>query len=397
MTALTLIAFALAVATVIGCVYQVVATMLVRRFMQTDEPVPKTHTGVSVLKPLHGDELGLADNLRALCRADYPTVQIVCNTLDADDPAQAIAQRVRGEFPAIDMTVLSGDGGNPARNRKIASLDRMLPEARHPIVVFADADVGAAPHYLDMAVAGLEQPNAGIVTFLYIAQPIDTLWSALEALWINTAFLPSVLVARAVGRNDGCFGATIALHRETLEKIGGLSPLRDILADDFALGAAVRRLGLGIELATRPVEMVVHHADFASLFAHELRWGRTIAGLDRLGYTASILTQPLVFALAAVLVGGLAWPFLTLLAVTAIVRFPGGSPAGACLAFDPCAGTLARAARIPYFRGVRSGSLGPDRAVARGPVPHPPRRHDAACPVKVPPHDEDPVPQSALL
>lgn len=317
---LPLIAFILAAAAVIGCVYHVLATMLVRRFMQADEPAPKTRTGVSILKPLHGDEPGLADNLRALCRTDYPSVQIVCNTLDSADPAQAVAARVRAEFPAIDMVVTAGGDENMARNRKIASLERMLSEARNPIIAFADADVGAREHYLDMAVAALEKPGAGLVTFLYVAQPADTRWSALEALWINTAFLPSALVARAVGRTDGCFGATIALRRDTLDRAGGLSPLRDILADDFALGAAVRDLGLGIELAPRPVEMVVHHDSFASMFAHELRWGRTIAGLDRLGYTASVLTQPLIFALAATLFSGFTWPFLALLAATLITR-----------------------------------------------------------------------------
>ena len=43
----------------------------------------------------------------------------------------------------------------------------------------------------------------------------------LGALQINQYFLPGALLARAMGRQD-CLGATMALRRETLERIGGL-------------------------------------------------------------------------------------------------------------------------------------------------------------------------------
>ena len=70
------------------------------------------------------------------------------------------------------------------------------------------------------------------------AAPVEGLWSRLGAMGVNHGFFPSALVARALGRRDGCFGATIALQRQTLDAVGGLAPLRDILADDWALGAA---------------------------------------------------------------------------------------------------------------------------------------------------------------
>jgi ceramide glucosyltransferase len=135
---------------------------------------------------------------------------------------------------------------------------------------------------------------------------------------VNHGFLPSALVARALGRKDGCFGATMALRRETLDAVGGLAPLRDVLADDWALGAAVRRLGYQIALAARPIDMIVHEPSFASLFAHEIRWGRTIATVDRMSYMASVMTQPVVLAALAALTGGAG--FLPLLVAAGAVR-----------------------------------------------------------------------------
>jgi ceramide glucosyltransferase len=319
MILLHLIALVLAAAACIGIVYQIAAAALVRRFVRRAPPVPARRPPVSVLKPLAGDEAGLADHLQSLAHQDYPGLQIVCGTLDPKDPAQPVAAQVRDQFPKVDMVVVAGEG-SAAKNRKIASLENLLAHARHGLLILADADVAAHPGYIDDLVAGLEEPGIGIVTALYVARPTDTPWSRLEASWINHAFLPSALVARAVGRRDGCFGATIALTRATLEKAGGLKPLRDLLADDWALGAAVRRLGLGIAVASRPVDMIVDHGSFASMAAHELRWARTIAALDRKGYAASILTQPVILALLGALAGGLDIGFLAVFAAAIAVR-----------------------------------------------------------------------------
>jgi ceramide glucosyltransferase len=321
MFVLHILALILAVATLIGIVYQIAAALLVWRFARAPAAQPVERSAISVLKPLHGDEPGLADNLRALCRQDYPVLQIVCGALDPADPALPVASAVRAEFPETDMVVVAGLAKpSEAMNRKVANLENLMTHARHEILVLADADVHARAGYLDDIAAALAKPGAGIATCLYVGRPEPNIWSRLEALWINNAFLPSALVARAVGRRDGCFGATIALRRDTLDRAGGLAPLRDILADDWGLGAAVRKLGLGIELAARPVDIVVHHPDMGSMLAHELRWGRTIASLDPIGYAASILTQPVIQSLLAMLAAGFRPAYIAHFAVALAVR-----------------------------------------------------------------------------
>ena len=49
----------------------------------------------------------------------------------------------------------------------------------------------------------------------------------------------------------------MALRRETLEAIGGFVVLRDQLADDYALGAAVRRAGRRVVLSHHLVDTMV--------------------------------------------------------------------------------------------------------------------------------------------
>ncbi len=62
------------------------------------------------------------------------------------------------------------------------------------------------------------------------------IWSRLATQWIDFHFLPSVVVGMALGLAKPCFGSTIALRRDTLERIGGFMAFKDRLADDYAIG-----------------------------------------------------------------------------------------------------------------------------------------------------------------
>ncbi len=91
-----------------------------------------------------------------------------------------------------------------------------------------------------------------------------------------------------------CFGSTIALRRDTLAHIGGFDAFANTLADDYAMGDAIRRLGLKVEIAPFTVGHTFSEVSFADLWAHELRWARTIrprrscglCGIDRHSSTA---------------------------------------------------------------------------------------------------------------
>ena len=110
--------------------------------------------------------------------------------------------------------------------------------------MLADSDIVVEPDYLARVVAALGEPGVGLVTCLYRGLANAGSWSRLAAAAIDLHFLPSVLVGVTAGLAQPCFGSTIALRRETLEAIGGFAAFNDQLADDYAIGAAVRRLGL---------------------------------------------------------------------------------------------------------------------------------------------------------
>ena len=313
-------AWLLMAASALGCLYLAYACRAVRRFAERPRPRAAARPPVSLLKPLHGQDRELAENLRSFCRQDYPGLQIVFGVQHAEDAALPVVRRLAEEFPAIDLALVV-EAGRRGGNLKVANLQNMLPKARHDLLVIADSDMRVAPNYLAEVTAPFADPAIGLVTCLYRGISSGGFWSDLACLHVNHSFLPQAVVGEAVGAGAGCFGATIALKRATLEKIGGFAAFADELADDHALGAAVRRAGLRVELSPHLVDDVIAEPSLGAMFRHELRWARTIRLIAPLGFLGSIVTYPLPLALLVTALGVLPVAAPTLLAAAFCSRY----------------------------------------------------------------------------
>lgn len=326
MQILDLFAWALLAGSALGCLYLWYACHAVARFCsRVAPPLPAgAAPPVSILKPLHGEDAALAENLRSFCRQDYPAFQLVFGVADAGDPAVAVVQALMAEFPSRDIALVV-DPRRRGANFKVANLGNMLPAARHPILVIADSDMRVGPSYLAEVVAPLLEggamPAAGLVTCLYRGVSTGGLWSDLASLHINHGFLPQAVVAERIGRGAGCFGATMALRRATLDAVGGFEALSDELADDHELGQAVRRSGQAVMLSPRLVDNIVGEPGFAALYRHELRWARTIRLAAPAGFAGSVITHPVLLALLATALGALPLAAPAMLALALLSRW----------------------------------------------------------------------------
>jgi ceramide glucosyltransferase len=289
------------------------------RFARRPLPRATRCPAVSVLKPLCGAEPELYENLRSFAEQDYPAFEIVLGVDRPDDSALPAACALMRDLPRRDIALATGAGAGA--NRKVANLENMLRQAHGRILVLADSDMRVEPHYLAAVAAPLADRAIGIVTCLYRGVPCGGRWSRFGALHINFGFLPSALVGDALGWGGGCFGATIALERDTLAAIGGFGWLRDQLADDHRLGEAVRERGLEVHLSRYLVEARVFEPAFAGLWRHELRWARTVRGIAPASFLGSVLAQPLALAAlgaAAARFGSISCAFL---ALTLVLRW----------------------------------------------------------------------------
>lgn len=281
---------------------------------------PPRPAPVSILKPLCGAEPGLDDSLRSLCRQDYAgSVQIIFGVQHPADPALAVLEGLKRDYPQLDLTVVV-DPTRHGASAKVSNLINMMRAARHDWLVLADSDVTVPPGYLAAVTAPLVDPAVGIVTCPYRGVPRPGLWSSLGALFINDWFIPSVRVAALFGSRAFAFGATIALRRDTLDAIGGFRAVADQLADDYRLGELTRRRGQRTVLSDVVVDTWVDERSFRQLAQHGLRWLRTIRVVRPAGYAFSAVTFSLpVAALGCALAGGTGVA-LALLAATAVLR-----------------------------------------------------------------------------
>jgi ceramide glucosyltransferase len=266
-----------------------------RRTARTCRPLPPgtAWPAVSVLKPLKGPGIDLYENLASFCRQDYPEYQIVFGVEDAHDPAVAVVQQIRRDFP--DRDIVLSVGSLPGANRKVANLVHMVRQARHGILVMSDSDIRVRPDYLRAMVGPMADPEGdprvALTTTLYRGVGHFGLPSVIESLFINTDFVPMVLAAQVAQRFRYAYGASIAFRREALDRIGGFEPLADHLADDYVLGNRIARAGYRLVLLPHMVETVLDSVTLGDVWRHQLRWTRTYRVCQPISWIFVVVTH----------------------------------------------------------------------------------------------------------
>lgn len=288
----------------LGCFYFVFVGLSVLRYRMREHGSAGAPVPVSVIVPLCGAEPGLAPRLRALRDQDYAApVEVLCGTLDPDDPAIEVVRQLAAER-ADRSVVCHVETHAHGQNLKVANLANIAKHAKHDTLVLIDSDIVVGRHYLAGVVAELQRPGVGAVTCLYYGIHDGGLWSKLGALSANTHFLPNVVGGLTLGLARPCFGATIALTRDMLRRIGGFAAFADQLWDDYAIGDAVRGTGHDVAVAPFAVGHVYTAVSAGDLIAHKVRQDCTIKSINPLGHTGSVITHPFPLALIAAGLGG---------------------------------------------------------------------------------------------
>jgi len=283
--------------------------------------------GVTLLKSLKGLDPGMYDAFRSHCQQNYAgEYELLFGVSTFTDPAVAAVEQLQQEFPErkiqlIECPLQLGTNG------KVSTLVQLAAHARYDILLINDSDITVTPHYLERAVSGFAPKPAtqdkpvGLVTALYRGRAHDTMLSRMESLGIATDFMAGVLLSKMVegGLHYG-LGSTLAVRREALETIGGLSVLVDQLADDYELGVRVDRAGFRVALSTEVVETSVPPYKWHGFVEHQLRWARTVRDARPGGYIGLLFTHGLPLALLNVIASGLSPISLWIFAMSLFLR-----------------------------------------------------------------------------
>jgi ceramide glucosyltransferase len=301
--ALTVALLVLAAASVAVTLAAHIAVRLVLRRGQT---APAHLPPVSILKPLKGCDDGLYENLVALAQQAYPEFEILCGTADPEDPALAVAERVRDEFPYVRMRVVTGApmfGLNP----KVTNLRHIARFASYPCWLVSDSNVRPEQGYLRAMATALAGPGVGLVHSVLGGVGEDGLGATLENLHMNGWVVSAVAGADVLARHPCVIGKSMMFRQRDLERVGGWQGVRDLLAEDYVLGQRFAGAGMRVALCPHVLPVVSGRRTVRQFLERHVRWGQMRRCIAPLTYLAEPLLNPVPLLGAAGALGALGW------------------------------------------------------------------------------------------
>ena len=232
---------------------------------------------VTVIAPCRGLDMELEINLEALFELDYPTYEIVFVVDDEADPAVEVINAVLAEhrLPACDS---AGTGRlaacvpaklivAPKANHSSQKVENLREAVLHTspeseAFVFVDSDVRPSCGWLRALVAPLADENEGAATgYRWFIAKNPTFASDLGSSW-------NASIASALGPNiksNFCWGGSMAIRRDTFERLQMRDKWEGTLSDDFAVTRAMSEANLPIVFVPQALTASVDDCTFGEM------------------------------------------------------------------------------------------------------------------------------------
>jgi ceramide glucosyltransferase len=290
----------------IYCGMVVVGAVRFARRRRREERTPVEFTPpVSVLKPLHGAEPDLEENLRSFFALDYPEYELLFCARHEGDAGLQIAKRLAAGHPEVRARFLTcGEPRFP--NAKMWSMAALSEAASYETLVTSDADARVTPDYLRRMVQELADPQRELASCLYIGRTSGGFAAQLDAVGKSVEMSGGIFVADMIeGGTRFALGVSMILRRGTFQKAGGYEDLGQYYAEDFVLGQRLAAKGYGVRMANYVVRLMVLPQDLRGSFRDQLRWMKSTRRSRPAGHLGTGLTYSVPFGLL-----GLAWGLL---------------------------------------------------------------------------------------
>lgn len=320
-----------------------------RALPASSPPAASTEAGLrlSILKPLRGLDDGLEENLASFATLRGVDFEVVLSVADPADPALDAVARVRARFPGAPFVLVVGgvpEGriGNPKVERLVAA----ARVARGDLFLVSDSNVRVAPGDVARTVALFDDPSVGCVSNLFVGTGARDLGAVVESLHLLTFVVPGNVLAAWSG-TPCVVGKSMALPRRVHDAIGGFAAFGDVLAEDQAIGLAVREAGFRVVLSPVVVENVVERRTLARALDRQVRWGKIRYAFSKALFAGEVLLNPFPVALLA-----------------ALLAVPGGSPWAGSLTSLAAVGLLLRLLQASLLGRLCGAPLGPVELLA---------------------------------
>jgi ceramide glucosyltransferase len=293
----------------IGTIVTTAQALLVQRFRRKrvsfDAGLPsrRADSFLSILKPVCGLDDELEENLVSFARLRGVRHEIIVSAEEWDDPALEVVRRVMRAHPFAPFRVVV-DGGSRSGvvNRKVERLIAAAHVAKGEILLISDSNVRVEPDDIAQTMAAFDDPRVGCVSNLFTGSGARTIGATIESLHL-LSFVATGAVLAAKAGVPCVVGKSMAITREALNAIGGFERFRRVLAEDQAIGLAVRLVGYEVVLSPVVVRNVIVTRTIKRALDRQVRWNKIRYAFSHATYASELLLNPLVFAMLAAAFG----------------------------------------------------------------------------------------------
>jgi len=267
---------------------------------------PRPGQGVSVIKPLCGADDDLEANLLSFFALEHEPLQLVFGAADSGDPALELVRRIARRHPDRDVAIVAG-GNDDAPNPKVGLQERLVPHAKHDILLLSDSNVRVGPDEIGRVLPGFDDDRVGLVYQAVTGIGEESLPAAVENLHYNDLAGVLAVGATLLTGQHAVNGKGEWIRRGALASVGGIAAVRDTAADDSALARLVGRAGWRVRLSPEPVRIVHRTWSWRSLWQRHVRHAMLRTRIAPAAYPLELLLNPLPSAL---LLLATPWAFL---------------------------------------------------------------------------------------
>jgi ceramide glucosyltransferase len=315
---------------------QAVITLLFRRRGRFFGPGPRVRSGsagpfrqdgslpprprVSILKAICGVDDGLEGNLESFAVLRVLDFEVILSIADPQDAALPIVGRVMRRHRNVAWKlVVGGDPRLERGNRKVARLIAAMPHATGDIVLISDSNVRVEPHDVARTVAAFDDPRTGCVSNLFTGAGARSFGASIESLHL-LSFVVTGAVTAAAADVPCVVGKSMAIRRDVLRAIGGFEAFVRVLAEDQAIGLAVRNAGHRVALSPLVVRNIVVRRTLARALDRLIRWNKIRYAFSHRTYAAEFLLFPLPFAILAAILHPAAFALPMVVALLRLIQ-----------------------------------------------------------------------------
>jgi ceramide glucosyltransferase len=255
---------------------------------------------------------------------------------------------VQDKYPDCNISIVV-EKCSVGLNPKVNNLIPAYRVSRHPYILISDSNVMVDKSYLQKIMQHMKDPSVGLVSNMIQGVGGRSLGAILENLHLNSFIIGSVSFLDTFLGMPCVIGKSMLMKKEDLERLGGLTAFKDILAEDFIIGREMHRIGKKVALSNYLISNVNEYWDVKRFLNRHTRWGKLRWKIGGYKYFSELLGNPVFIAALPILFMGPSNKTLSFAGLISLIKVLGDSLIGKAIKTYASGNDLQGQSPFTYF------------------------------------------------